>query len=285
MPPLALTPEQKRSLYDEGYVVLRGVVPRHLTEAANRAIDNAVPDGAQHMADPIRALGGEGNRPDLTSIGNHAATEISDLINHPDSALTPILREAMGDFDPIWGCQVTATAVSTGEPSRERYNNHGYPEADMPYSGASMHIDGQCTIGVPQEVQTGTPEERYHRYISSGPKGDLGRSPEVVGNNFVPLFQDPSCRLSLGSFTCFVGVCLNDQTIEGRGQLAVLPRAHHALERFLRKQREGGGIVGMEGEGWPRLDYNAPNGCGLNVRSLPLRPPSTQSRTLGFSAS
>ena len=94
----------------------------------------------------------------------------------------------------------------------DRYNNLGYPEKDQPYYGAESHMDGLCTIGVPQEVVHGTPEEIYKRYISSGPKGDIGRSPEVMGHNSVPLFEDPEMTLGMGSFTTFAFVCLNDQT-------------------------------------------------------------------------
>ena len=40
----------------------------------------------------------------------------------------------------------------------------------------------------------------------------------------VPLFEDPDMTLGLGSFTAFVIVPLNEQTREGCGQTAVLPR-------------------------------------------------------------
>ena len=97
-------------------------------------------------------------------------------------------------------------------------------------------MDGSITIAAPQEVQTGTPEEIYARHFASGPKGDLGRSPDVIGHNMVPMFEDPEMTLALGSFTAFVFICLNDQTIEGRGQTAVLRGAHHAMEKFFRMQ-------------------------------------------------
>ena len=75
--------------------------------------------------------------------------------------------------------------------------------------------------------------------------------------------------------------------MEGRGQTAVLPRAHHAIERFFRMQRDSpSGVFGPGGEGWcakspsaidpnaagftdrwccrrPRLDFECPNRCGL----------------------
>ena len=70
--------------------------------------------------------------------------------------------------------------------------------------------------------------------------------------------------LSLGSFTAFAFVALNDQTVAGCGQTAVIPGAHHATEKFFRWQYETNGRLGPEGPGWPRLNYDAPNGCGMN---------------------
>ena len=77
-----------------------------------------------------------------------------------------------------------------------------------------------------------------------------------------PMFEDPEMTLALGSFTAFVFVCLNDQTREGCGQTALLPGAHHAVEKFFRWQRDTNNHLGPEGPGWPRFDYGAPNGAG-----------------------
>jgi hypothetical protein len=84
-----------------------------------------------------------------------------------------------------------------------------------------------------------------------------------MGHNFTPMFQDPDMTLGLGSFTAFLFVCLNDQTVEGRGQTAVLPGSHHAVERFFQWQRSVNGHIGPEGPGWPRLRHDVPNRCGL----------------------
>ena len=156
---------------------------------------------------------------------------MTDLINA--SSITPILTEAMGTFDPPVFCQVGVSKVR--EPG-EHFNNLGYPDKDMPYFNAETHMDGSLTIAIPQDVQEGSEDDIYQRYIASGPKGDLGRSPDVIGHNMGPLFDDPEMTLGLGSFTAFVFVCLNDQTVEGRGQTALLRGAHHATEKFFRWQ-------------------------------------------------
>ena len=108
----------------------------------------------------------------------------------------------------------------------------------------------------------GSPAEIYHHMIASGPKGDIGRSADVIGTNTDPLFQDPEMTLSVGSFTAFVIVALNDQTKPGVGQTAIIPGGHRVLESFYRWQHEQNGCIGPEGPGWPRFDYDAPNRAG-----------------------
>ncbi len=230
-----LSLDQKRMLYRDGYIIVRDAVSQELVQAALKRI-KAAKRGEN--------LGGE--------------KQMTDLVNA--SSITPILREVMGEFDAPVTSQVGVRKRS--EPS-EHFNNLGYRDKDMPYYGAETHTDGSITIAAPQEVQEGTPEEIYKRYFASGPKGDLGRSPDVIGHNMVPMFEDPEMTLGLGSFTAFVFVCLNDQTVEGRGQTALLRGGHHAVEKFFRMQYETNGHVGPEGPGWPRLNHEAPNRCGL----------------------
>ena len=234
-PAPALTLEQKRALYRDGYIILRNAVSGELIQAARRRI---------RAAKKGENLGGE--------------KQMTDLVNA--SSITPILSEVMGRFDPPVTCQVGVRKAS--QPG-DHFNNVGYRDRDMPYYGAETHMDGCITMAAPQEVQQGTPEEIYERYFASGPKGDLGRSPDVIGHNMVPMFEDPEMTLGLGSFTAFVFVSLNDQTIEGRGQTALLRGAHHAVERFFRWQRDTNNCLGPEGPGWPRLDHESPNRCGL----------------------
>ena len=230
-----LTLEQKRDFYRDGFLVLKKVIPNELVEASLDRIKRAIKG---------ENLGGE--------------KEMIDLVNA--SPLTPILHEAMGYFDPPVHCQVGVMKQS--QPG-EHFNSLGYKDKDMPYYGAQIHMDGSQTINAPQEVQEGSEEEIYYRYIASGPKGDLGRSPDVMGHNMVPLFQDPEMTLALGSFTAFVFVCLNDQTEDGRGQTNLLKGAHHEMEKFFKWQYETNGHLGPEGPDWPRINYEAPNRCGL----------------------
>ena len=138
-----LSAEQKRSLYRDGYVVLKRAVSQDLVQ---RALDRIK-----------RAKKGENLGPE---------PEMTDLVNA--STITPILHDAMGYFDPPVTCQI---GVRKQAPPGNHFNNLGYRDRDMPYYGAESHVDGSMTIRVPQEVQKGTEKEVYGRYIASGPKG------------------------------------------------------------------------------------------------------------------
>ena len=230
-----LTSEQKQSFFDDGYIVLKKAVPDQIVDQAVQLLDSAE---KRHALSTDHRL--------------------TDLINESD--ITPILRNTMGRFDPPKSCQVGLNPIR--KPG-DYYTSLGYIEKDVPYFGCQTHIDGSLTIQPPQEIQEGTEEEIYRRYIAAGPRGDLGRSPDVMGHNNTPMFQDPEMTLGLGSFTAFVFVCLNDQTVEGRGQTALLRGAHHEVQKFFRKQQSINNHLGVEGPGWPRLDHEAPNRCGL----------------------
>ena len=233
----ALTDDEKRSFYRDGFVVLKDIIPQEIVEAAQQRYKK-IKDGD-----------------DLTH-----ATDFTDLINK--SPLTPIMRDAMGDFDPP---SATRHIVRPkGQVPGERVMALGYRDKDLPYFGADLHMDGEAVYQTPQKPAEGTPEEIYTHYISTGRKGGVGRSAANTGINFAPLFHDPEMTNSLGGFTAFLFVCLSDQTMEGGGQTNVLRGGHHAMEEFFRWQYKEGKRFGPEGPGWPRLNHDAPNRCGYN---------------------
>ena len=231
----ALSGEEKMALFKDGYIIVRNAVREELVDAALDAVENNKEGGYA------------GSRKELTNLVKA-------------SSITPILHEAMGYFDPPKTSQIGFLPVR--EPGNH-FNNLGYRDHDMPYYGAESHVDGSMTIRIPQQVQEGTEEEIYERYIAAGPRGNLGRNPNVIGHNMVPMFEDPMMTLGLGSFTAFVFVCLNDQTREGCGQTSLLRGSHHEIEKFFQWQRGVNDHLGVEGPGWPRLNCDAPNRCGL----------------------
>ena len=229
-----LTVEQKRQFFNDGYIVIKGAVSDDLVDAARARIK--------------AAKKGESLAP---------AEELTNLVNK--SNVTPILTEAMGVFDPPSLCHVGV--IKRSEP-RDHFTPLGYRDRDLPYYGHGMHAEGLFTVAPPQEPSEDKPEEIYRRLIASGPRGDIGRSADVIGSNTDPLFQDPDMSLAVGSFTAFVIVALNDQTRGGAGQTAVVPGGHRILEAYYRWQFEQNGCIGPEGPGWPRFDYETPNRAG-----------------------
>ena len=239
-------------------MVIRGIVSPELTAAARARIDEET--------------GGQTNDPNYNGPINtgrmgpmRASDAMTNLVN--GSGLTPLLHEALGDFDPVATCSFRLNQVEQ-KPPGSGFSAVGYRGSDSPYLGAGpgLHIDGSCTIGVPHDkVWEGSPQEIYDEYINSGSRGALGKSPDVIGDNSVPLFEDKEMTLGLGSFSAFAIVALNDQSLPGRGQTVVLPGAHLVAEKFFRWQREvGDGMMAIEGPGWPRLYHDCPNRCGLN---------------------
>ena len=235
-----LSVEEKRQFFHDGFFVLRDIVPGELVEAAQARYRSA------------------SRGDDLTH-----EREFCDLVNQ--SPLTPIMRELMGDFEPVTGTRHIVR--KPGQKPGDHYSPMGYLDRDMPYYGVDLHIDGQALFQTPQAPVTGTPEEIYRRYIATGPKGDIGRCAENIGVNYSPLFHDPAMTNSMGGFTAFLFVCLSDQTMEGGGQTNVLRGAHHAAEQFFRWQYQQDGHIGIDGPGWPRLNHDVPNRCGF--RFLP----------------
>lgn len=237
-----LTDDEKRQFYRDGFFTINNIIPEELVLAAQNRYKVA--------------SGGD----DLTH-----EKEYCDLVNL--SPLAPIMRELMGDFDPV---SATRHIVRTaGQKAGHGYAASGYREKDEPYYGVNLHLDGQAVFPTPQEPMTGSPDEIYARYISGGRKGDIGKCPENIGVNYSPLFHDPDMTNSMGGFTAFLFVCLSDQSMPGGGQTNVLKGAHHASEEFFRWQYRQEGRLGIDGPGWPRLDHDVPNRCGY--RFLPDR--------------
>eukprot|EP01043_Picozoa_sp_COSAG02_P046615 COSAG02_NODE_4377_length_5435_cov_3.316342_6_plen_332_part_00 len=219
----ALTIDQKRQLYRDGYIIIKGAVSQQLTSTAKAAIKKAAAAGKKGHSG--------GLPPHPVNLGT--SDEMLDLVR--ESRVTPILHDLLGFFDPPRACQV---GVLPPREASDNYTPVGYRDKDVPYYGANTHMDGSCTIfsGIPQdrkEVSGLTHDEKYRHYVNAGSdprtggktplnagktdmpsdgKPEPGRSCEVVGeNNGVPLFNDPECKLGIGSFTAFVFACLNDQ--------------------------------------------------------------------------
>jgi len=234
-----LNDDEKREFYRDGFLVLKNIIPEEFVQAAQGRYKTKKPGD------------------DLTH-----DIAFTNLVN--STPLTPIMQELMGDFDPPSGTRHIIRAK--GQIPGDGYCMLGYRDKDIPYYGADLHIDGQAVFLPPQEPAEGTPDEIYHRYISTG-RVNKGRSAETIGINYSPLFHDPDMTNSLGGFTAFLFVCLSDQSMPGGGQTNVLKGGHHTAEDFFRWQYNIDGCMGIDGPGWPRLNHDTPNRCGF--RHLP----------------
>ena len=109
---------EKRALYRDGFIVVRGAAEQNLIDKALARIKSAAK--------------GEDLGP---------TPEMTDLVNASD--VTSILNEAMGEFDPPSRCQIGA--LKKTEPG-DFFNSLGYRHRDQPYYGAQVHMDGLLPI-------------------------------------------------------------------------------------------------------------------------------------------
>ncbi len=230
-----LTDDQKRGLYRDGFVVLKGAVPIEKTRAARRLINMNAQNGLRERYHEI------GENPVIT-----------DLINTTDFG--EIVRNTIGPFDPP--TRGFAPTLYPREPS-DQIGIYGVPDNEVPNHVFYPHVDGLWAGPIPASANE-VDDWNSPRTEHFG-NGDAS----TIGGNRTPLFQDPDCKLSVGSFTAFAGVALNDQPEFGYGNFAVLKGAHHEVEKFFQWQRDQGDIIGPEGPGWPRLTRVGNDGVSL----------------------
>lgn len=214
-----LTNEEREQLFRDGFVILRGVVPRELTRKVKDRIADA----------------------NSTLLEHHELTPTATLTTHTDvlalfndSALSEIMRGEIGAYPPVIGSQV---AIHPG--GEEFYIDDA--------SAMGVHVDGSISTfpRVPSEITAkGQPVDRAQIF---------GEHDEVIGTNAGVVWVDPDRSVSVGCYTAIVGVALNNQLTPGKGQFGVLKGMHEEVEATLRMQRDAGGPVGPEGPGWPRF--------------------------------
>jgi hypothetical protein len=214
--PLQFTDEQRRSLYHNGFAVIPNAIPPHVLQRAQATIEERIPADANILVNPAELV---------------THSDVIGLIN--ESKLKPLLEAEMGPFPPIVSSQVAV-------------RRPGYEKGAKPVP----HIDGSW--GGPN------PSTAEEIDLATGRPRDLdkwwGADQDKRGNNDGRLWLNPERTMSIGGFTCLVGVALNDQSGEAaHGQLGVLAGAHKLVQAHFRKQRASErGIVGPDGEDWPR---------------------------------
>lgn len=215
MSSLSLSVEQKKSLRQDGFVILKGVVSHEITSKAKELINK----------DPTRIV--HGDKP-----------EINDLYNK--SGLRDIMLGTMGPHTTPINAQVAVTLPNFSDAVvRRPVSKVWHPQA---------HVDGGwaglCPMSRSEILASGETLETW------GADGD----PKSMGPaGGAPLWQDREKTVAIGSYTALVGVCLNNQLKPAKGQFSVRRGAHEAVETFFQQQRAQGGPLGGGGPDWPRL--------------------------------
>lgn len=242
--PPRLADVEKRQLYRDGYIVIKNAISQDMAQAAKDLVDsNPTNEGYTTNKDP-RTVG---------------------LYN--DSILVDVLDEVMGPHSR----PITGFVASTQPGQSDAVIGRSFDLDRVPTP--ACHVDGGwaglCPMSRSQILASG---QTLHTWGSDGDPKSMGPA------GGAPLWQDPARTLAIGSFTAFVGVCLNDQTTPGKGQIAVRRGAHEAVEAFFKMQRSEGGPLGGSGPLWPRLvpagDDQASAGAMPEalVKSYPKRP-------------
>ncbi|MCE2424870.1 MAG: hypothetical protein J4F45_07180 [Pseudomonadales bacterium] len=237
MTPERLSLDQKRTLYRDGFVVLRGFVDGHRVAQARRLVLEDL--DRRHGA---RAEDRKARRP-----YPGLSPEVVGLFN--DTGLREVIEAVLGPVDAARACQL-ATRLHA-EPG-DYVNESGYRDRDTPFLGWHGHLDGLWNGAT-----------RIHQHVGRAMTREETEAwnQEPSTNGCRKAFPDLGSNLT--NFAALVAIALSDQTAEGSGNFGVLKGAHHHIERFFQDQREAGGPLGPDGPDWKRIDTDTPNGCGL----------------------
>mgnify|MGYP002630180858 CR=1 FL=1 len=220
------------SLYRDGYVILRQIVPQRMCEEAKRVVVQGA--GADYrglsnthpaLLDMFRA----------TPLMDKALSAIS-----PEGHVTgwaqprnPKGRGDGGDFGKETpyemapsSCQIARVPPSS--PPTSRIGGIGFPMNEIPLYEPSggpwlAHLDGVWSGGsAPLQSRDEDPTAWL-----TGPPGNGCPGPNDPHPN-------PGMRHI--NWTALVGVALTDQTLPGSGALGVLDGMHHQMEQFFQRQ-------------------------------------------------
>lgn len=231
----SLNSTEKQALFSDGFVVVREAVPPEQISAARARIEAALPEDERRLLVPASLA----THPDMLALLN-------------EGCLADLLRREMGPFPDAISAQVAVT-----------------PPFDKLGGSPGTHVDGGWSGPIPTSADEIDP--RTHRPKDSAPY--FGANDDRRGANDGQLWMDPDRRISTGSYTALVGVCLNDQLEPGNGQFAVVKGVHEQVEAVFRKQRDSGGVIGPEGIDWPRVKIDGHgrpymNGLPDSIRQL-----------------
>ena len=255
-----LSATEKESFYNDGFLVLRNIIPLELVLRARRKFFQSMGTfwhSSVSLAHQLGTAGQEQRDAAVTSFKQIASSatptgtddEIQQLVS-TESELRKVIDELMGEG--ARGFQFAQLAYHFPTSPTRQINESGYPDEDVPFYGWHGHLDGlwNGATRIHQRVDRKMTKEEWTRWNN-------GRGQNGVERAY------PEQNTTVTNFTGLLGIPLSDQSSEGVGNLALLRGAHHHFDRFFRFQRDEGGPLGPDGPEWPRVDTDAPNGCGL----------------------
>ncbi len=250
-----MTPEEKQSFYDDGFVILRDIVP---PEVVTRAIRTLYGDlsAIWHASMSPKQSGDKSESTADTVLQEAVANakragtnpSILELVNQ-DSELMRSINEALGHA--VVGIRGAQLATIFPHKIGNQINEAGYPNEEVPFYGWHGHLDGLWNGAAPVH-------QRVDRPMNEEERARWNRDPARNG-----VRRTYPGGINILNFTALLGIPLSDQSVEGAGNLGLLRGAHHPISEFFRYQRDAGGPIGPDGPGWERIDSDAPNFSGL----------------------
>ena len=252
-----MTPQEKQTFYENGWIVFQDIIPKEAIDSAVRAFYGGL-SGVWQSAMAERRDLKNATKTATTRVRERsvdramrAGTEPARLnLVKPESKLMQSISEAMGQ--PIVQPRGAQLATIFPHTPENRINEAGYPAYDVPFYGWHGHLDGLWNGGGPVHQRIDRPMNEE----------ELARWNRETGRNGVRR-EFPKSNTNITNFTALLGIPLSEQMEDGCGNLGLLTGAHHHIERFFQMQRDQGGPLGPDGPDWPRLDEKAPNRSGL----------------------
>ena len=205
--------------------------------------------------------------------------------------MTPAERRAFGEdgvvilpkLVPQELCRAAAEAIETASVGRSEPVQALYHSS--PLCALLQELLGgetQPGTGAQVAVRHPTPWEQLDVYMGepTPSPSDWNGHVDGIAIHPGPHKDDPDREAPIMSFSCLVGVALNDQTEPDCGNFAVLRGSHIANAAFFAQQAAAGGPLGPGGPNWPMEPWrreegsNASRGQWPELRARMIPPPT-----------
>ena len=246
-----LSEHQLKSFYRDGFLVLKGVIPTTTIDLARRNFYKMLGRLSNQVSPSFntsqKSRDQELHKLDYKNFLKGEDPLYLDLFNKSD--VRKSIESMFGS--PVYPANTVQLAINFPEDPSNRINEAGYKDSETPFKGWCGHLDGLWNGGTsPPEIGKSMTAYQRRKWYSWHPRNGVPKS-------------HPELNCNIFNFSALIGIPLSDQSQIGVGNVGVLKGAHHKMEVFFKMQWEKGGPLGPGGPGWPRENYQAPNGHGL----------------------